>query len=330
MSIQEAALHGELVLYLREYLAEVLAGENGDVEEARERLDAIIRDWFFTPQRHLHGCAPRELIWAERKGESNPVHPEHLDELFIDDCPICRSDLEQLSAALEAGQEPGWHWYYDAGGWPLIARYDPEGWDEFWAEEEAAFEEWHVDEEEQDESDFGFPLPIAYEPIPVEPDEVSPEEFVARLRRPWLDPMLHRAAAALVERLDCPEPSLCGFRYRSITYDEALSFLVGLHEHGVDVEMLLAQIEMFPYQGIALDWLSRPEESAALMIEALEQESALNDEVVTERFRHHRDFILTLSQVIPPGARLWLQGWLEAVAHGAFVRASREEVDDVL
>jgi hypothetical protein len=36
------------------------------------------------------------------------------------------------------------------------------------------------------------------------------------------------------------------------------------------------------------------------------------------RFRQHRDFVLTLARVVSPGARLWLQGWLEAVAHGAF------------
>jgi len=42
------------------------------------------------------------------------------------------------------------------------------------------------------------------------------------------------------------------------------------------------------------------------------------------RFRHHRDFIPTLARVVHPGARLWLQGWLDAVAHGAFTRAGGE------
>ncbi len=330
MSIQEAALHGELVLYLRDRLAELLAGEDGDIEGARARLDAIIREWFFTPQSKLHGCAPRELIWAERRGEPNPVHPGHLDEFFDEDCPICQADLASVRAALESGDNPGWHWYYDGGGFPLIARYDPDGWDEFWREQEAAFEEWRAEEEEQGAPDFGLPVAAAYEPFPVEPDEVSPEEFMARLHRPWLDPTLHHAAEALIDRLDCPEPSLFGFRYRPLTYDETLSLLVGLHEHGVDVEMLLAQIEVFPYQDVALDWLSRPEENAALMIEAMEQDIAADDEGERTRFRHHRDFILMLSRVIPPGARLWLQGWLEAVAHGTFSRASKEEVDDIL
>jgi hypothetical protein len=92
----------------------------------------------------------------------------------------------------------------------------------------------------------------------------------------------------------------------------------------------LAQIEVFPYQNIALDWLSRPEENVVLMIEAMEHEMVLGDEKERTRFRNHRDFILVLSQVIPPGARLWLQGWLEAVAHGTFSRASKEEVNGLL
>ena len=329
LSIQEAALHGELVLHLRDHLAELLAGEHGDVEEHRKRLDAMIRDWFFTPQPELHGCAPRDLIWAERRGEPNPVYPERLDEFFVDDCATCQAEFERIRAALEVGEDPGWHWYYDGGGCPLIAHYDPEGWDDFWAEQEEAFEEWRVEQEEQGATDLGCPAPVAYEPLPLEAHEVSPEEFMARLRQPWLDPVLHRAARAVKDRLDCPEPSVFGFRYRPLTYDETLSLLVGLHEHGVDVEVLLAQIEVFPYRNVALDWLSRPEENVALMIEAMEHEVAPDDAAERTRFRHHRDFILMLSQIIPPGARLWLQGWLEAVAHGTFSRASAEEVDDI-
>jgi 3D (Asp-Asp-Asp) domain-containing protein len=75
--------------------------------------------------------------------------------------------------------------------------------------------------------------------------------------------------------------------------------------------------------------LSRPEENAALMIEVMEHEIVPGDDTEMARFRHHRDFILVLSQVIPLGARLWLQGWLEAVAHGAFAQASRGKGDDI-
>ncbi|MGD2176267.1 MAG: hypothetical protein PVG71_00435 [Anaerolineae bacterium] len=329
MSIQEAALYGELVLYLRDRLVEMLVGEDGSVKEAEERVDTLIREWFFTPQDELHGCAPRDLIWAEQKGVPNPVHPEHLDTFFVDDCLICQAEVEKVKAAIQAGEDPGWHWYYDSGGYPLIARYDPEGWDACWAEEEATFEEWQAHGEELGALDADFPVVADYEPFPVGPTEVPPEEFIARMEQPWLDPALHRAASTLTDRLDCPQPSRFGFHYRRVTHDESLSLLVGLHEHGVDVEALLAQIQAFPYQNVALDWLSRPEENAALMIEAMEHEIAPGDDEQMAHFRHHRDFILILSQMIPPGARLWLQGWLEAVTHGAFARASREEVDDV-
>ena len=44
---------------------------------------------------------------------------------------------------------------------------------------------------------------------------------------------------------------------------------------------------------------------------------------------YHRDFIFTLARVVHPGARLWLQGWLDAVSGGAFARSSGEETDDV-
>jgi len=320
MSIQECALYGELVLYLRDRAAELLAGDGGDVEAERERLDASIRDWFFALQDELHGCAPRDLIWAEQKGEPNPIHPEQLAEFFDDDCPICQATHQEVQAAIEAGEEHGWQWHYDDGGCPLISIYDPEGWDERWADEHASFEQWKAEQAEQ-EAQTAAP---AYEPLPVEDAKVSPEEFIAQARQPWLDPALHRAARMLADHVDCPIPSLFGLRYRRITYDEALSLAVGLHEHEVDVEALLAQIAAFPYQNVALDWLSQPEQNVAMMIQAMEQVIPADDEDELARFRHHRDFILALARVVHPGARLWLQGWLDAVAHGAFVRAGGE------
>ncbi len=329
MSIQEAALHGDLVLYLRDYVAELLAGEDGDIDEMVEWLDGVIREWFLTPQPGLHGFAPRDLIYAEMRGEPNPIHPDHLDVFLVDDCPICQASLEEAEASLEAGEDPGWQWYYDPGGWPLIAQYDPEGWDEFWCEEEDALEGWPFDEETEDGSAFEPLLPSHSEPLPVEPGEVSVEEFMARLRRPGLDPTLHGATLELMKRADCPEPSLFGFRYRPLTYEEGLSLLVGLQEQGVDVERLVAQIDAFPYERVALDWLSRPEENVALMIEAIEREIVPDEEAERERFRHHRDFVFALSRVVPLGARLWLQGWLEGVGHGAFGCVGREEVDDL-
>ncbi|HID87083.1 MAG TPA: hypothetical protein EYP55_06840 [Anaerolineae bacterium] len=148
---------------------------------------------------------------------------------------------------------------------------------------------------------------------------MDPETFLEVLRRPWLDPELHRAAGKLAERCDVPVPDArSGPRYRRITRPEATSLVAGLHQQGVDVQALLAQIEAWPYQNVALDWLSEPEQNAALICRAMETEIDPEDEAELARFRHHRDFILTLARLIPPGARLWLQGWLEAVAHGAF------------
>ena len=48
MCYQECALYGELVLWLRDRAAELLAAEPGGVAAQRERLDALIHDWFFT------------------------------------------------------------------------------------------------------------------------------------------------------------------------------------------------------------------------------------------------------------------------------------------
>lgn len=324
MSIQECALYGDLVLYLRDRAAELLSDKEGDLEDERERLDRVIRDWFFTPQDDLHGCAPRELIWAEQKGEPNPIHPEHLDEFFIDDCPVCQAEREDIQAAFEAGEAPGWHWYYDDGGYPLAARYDPEGWDACWVEREADFEE-PLAGQASSSTGMGFLAATEYAPFPVEPDKATPEEFVDRLRHPWLDPALHGAAQMLTGRLDCPEPSSFGLQYRAISYEEAISLLIGLYEHGVDMEALLAQINAFPYQNVALDWLSLPTENVALVIDAMEHEIEPDEEAEMVRFRHHRDFILMLSQVIPPGAQLWLQGWLDAVAHGVLARAVSDD-----
>ena len=326
MCYQECALYGDLVLYLRDRAAELLAGDGGKVQVEQARLDTVIRDWFFTPQDELHGCAPRDLIWAEQKGEPNPVHPDHLAEFFEDDCPLCQAMHHEVKVAIEAGEEHGWQWHYDDGGCPLIAQYDPEGWDARWAEEHATFERRRAERAEREAHSAPEP---AYEHPPVESTEVTPEEFIARARQPWLDPALHDAARGLATRLDCPEPTLFGPRYRRLRYEEALSLAVGLHEQGVDVEALLAQMEAFPYQNVALDWLSRPEENVALTIQAMEQVIAPEQEDEITRFRHHRDFILSLARVVHPGARLWLQGWLDAVAHGAFARSGGEEVDGI-
>jgi hypothetical protein len=143
MCYQECALYGELVLWLRDQAARLLAGDNGDIQQEQERLDRLIGDWFFAPQDDLHGCAPRDLIYAEQLGKPNPIDPARMDEFFdaffFDDCPVCQFERDDIERALEAGEDPGFHWHHDDGGYPLIAHYDPDGWDERWAEEEARY-----------------------------------------------------------------------------------------------------------------------------------------------------------------------------------------------
>jgi hypothetical protein len=75
MSVQECALYGDLVLWLRDRAAEWLAEAKADstVEAETVRLDELIRGWFFTPQDELYGSAPREVIWREQLGEPNPA-----------------------------------------------------------------------------------------------------------------------------------------------------------------------------------------------------------------------------------------------------------------
>lgn len=315
MVYQECALYGELVLWLRDRAAELLAGDQGSVEAEQERLDALIGGWFFAPQDELYGCAPRDLIWAEQLGQPNPVDPERLDEFFDDDCSVCQFERARIKAALDEGEEHGWQWHYDDGGFPLIAHYDPEGWDERWAEDDASFEAMHKEEKEEQCP----PAAPSYEPPPTHSGQVDPEAFLEILRQPWIDPALHRMAEKLAEHCDVPVPAgRMGPGYRRLTQREALSLLAGLDRQGVEVEALLAQIDAWPYQNIALDWLSEPEQNAALICQALEQESSLDDREGHARLRQHRDFIFVLARVVPPGARLWLQGWLEAVALGAF------------
>lgn len=315
MCYQECALYGDLVLWLRDRAAELLAGDEGDVEAERGRLDALVRDWFFRPQAELHGCAPRDLIWAEQMGRPNPIHSEHVDDFFEDDCPVCQFERERIEAAMESGEEHGWQWHYDDGGFPLVARYDPEGWDARWAEEDAQFEAWQAEREELEHP----PAAPGYEPLPMESRQVDPHAFLEVLRQPWLDPALHQAAQKLVEHCDVAVlDGHSGLRYRRVTRGEAISLVAGLSRQGVDVGALLAQIDAWPYQNVALDWLSEPEQNALEICRALDTELAADDLEGQVRFRQHRDFILALAGVAPPAARIWLQGWLEAVAYGAF------------
>jgi hypothetical protein len=145
---------------------------------------------------------------------------------------------------------------------------------------------------------------------------VDPATFLSALQRPWLDPALHRAAQPLVERCDVPLTSAKGGpHYRRVTRAEALSLIAGLHSQGVNTDALLAQIDVWPYQNIALDWLTEPERNLAVVEWAMSESATLDSNGNGARYRHHRDFILALAQLMPPAARLWMSGWLEAVRY---------------
>ena len=80
----------------------------------------------------------------------------------------------------------------------------------------------------------------------------------------------------------------------------------------------MAHLEAWPYQNVTLDWLSKPMRNAALICQAMGQASPSDDPEGMARLRQHRDFVFALAGVVPPAARFWLQGWLEAVALGSF------------
>ncbi|MBM4458460.1 MAG: hypothetical protein FJ011_11940 [Chloroflexi bacterium] len=312
MSVQEAALYGDLVLALRDYAAEQLAAATGDHDLAAvgARLDDFIRAWFFTPQKELYGSAPRDVIWREQLGEQNPLPKEYAAEVYGDDCPICQAMREELENA-EDDEAHGHFWGY-CPDTCLLEQYDPVGAEERWRKEFARLDETQATQEP------AGPAP-EYTPPPPSGPRVTPDEFLSVLRRPWLDPELHRAAQQLAERCDVPQPRAAQRApYRRMTRDEALSLIAGLHGQGVDAPALMKQLDAWPYQNVALDWLSDPEQSIGPICQALD-ETAPRDQDELARLRHHRDFILALARLIPPAARLWLSGWLEAVMYGALL-----------
>lgn len=315
MSIQETALYGDLVVALRDHAAAQLAESSPtlDAETTGARLDEFIRQWFFTPQAELYGSAPREVIWREQLGEGNPIPKAYAAEAYGDcDCPICQMMREEIESA-ETAEAHGHFWTYCPDSC-LLDRYDPQGSDERWRKELEEMQEWQAQRKsEQEEARSAAP---EYTPAPLPGREVDPTTFLSVLQRPWLDPELHRAARELVDRCDIPVMLANGGPpYRRITLPEALSLIAGLHGQGVDAEALCAQIDAWPYQNVALDWLSEPEKSLAAVEWAMSEDARQASAGDHARYRHHRDFILALAQLMPPAARLWMSGWLEAVRY---------------
>jgi hypothetical protein len=311
MSVQECALYGDLVLYLRDQAAEMIAKtETGsDIGDIRQQLDALIRAWFFSPQDQLYGSAPRDVIWREQLNQGNPIPPEYARHTAGGDCdcPLCQQMIEEIE---DAGPEShsGWHWTYCPES-SLIDIYDPEGSDARWEQERLLYQP-QLDAHASAEA-----IPT-YIPPAVEDLELSPEEFMERLnRQPWVDQRLKKIATRLLDRLDCPaSDGFFGPTYRRLAPAEATVLLKGLDEQGVDLDELVKQVEAWPYQNIALDWLSEPEKQAYFTIRAMETRLDPAGKAELIRFRQHRDLHFILCQLIPYNARLWLQGWLQGLA----------------
>jgi hypothetical protein len=129
MSMNETALYGQLVEYLRDQWVEQSAQFNeSSLAEERARIDEIIRKWFFTPQDELSGLTPREMIRNDEQGKPNTVPHNHLGDIFSDDCPLCQMMKDGL---LGDGE---WHIGL-APDMSLLDEYDPEGYEDRWRDE---------------------------------------------------------------------------------------------------------------------------------------------------------------------------------------------------
>ncbi|MDM8527406.1 hypothetical protein QUF58_04270 [Anaerolineales bacterium HSG24] len=315
MSIQEMALYGDLVLYLRDQVAKILVEEDihNDLDKANDRLDSLIRNWFFTPQEDLYGLAPREVIWREQLDMPNPIPPEYAHDAFDDDCPICQGAIEEIeSGEHNHAHGNGWNWTY-CPDTSLLDIYDPEGSEERWEKERL----WMQPQLDQGPEPSLDEIPT-YAPPATDDLELSPDEFMERLNwRPRIDKRLQEMALRFIERFDCPiHRGLFGPDYRRLTEKECLTLIKGLEKQGIDLDELSNHLEAWPYKNVALDWLSEPERHAYFIIKSMETRLDPADKSTLISFRQHRDFYFVLQQIIPYNARLWLQGWLEGIALG--------------
>ena len=330
MSMQEAALYGDLVLYLRQQMAERLVAAKAvdSLEAAQEQLDVLIRDWFFNPQTALHGSAPKDIIWREQLNLGNPVSPEVAQQLIDDDCPICQGLLAESEAAeAERAEHQGhhhvnWQWHYDPET-ALIDLYDPEGSTARWEQERLLVQP-------QLDSEAVSPDTPTYEPPAIEDLEVSPDEFLDQVNwRSQQDERLAEMAQGLIDRLDFPyRYDMFGPKYRRLELLEGMALLNGLEEQGVDLDEFVAHLEAWPYENVALDWVADPERHLYFTTRAMETRLDPADKSELIRFRQHRDFLFILCQLIPFNARLWLQGWLEGMALGALELDEEDEAWD--
>jgi hypothetical protein len=121
---QACALYQQLVRHVQKCAAEELAAlRQTSVSAEYGRIDQIIRDWLFTPQRDLHGSSPREVMRREQLDEPNVLPPPSPD----DDEML--QELHEIEELLGGGERH--QWFVDDGGLSLLDEFDPEGQDEY-------------------------------------------------------------------------------------------------------------------------------------------------------------------------------------------------------
>ncbi len=171
-----------------------------------------------------------------------------------------------------------------------------------------------------------------YDPLPLK-DSYSANLLRLWMRaayEPWPDLPLERAAQTLSRSL-CWSVPRSPLTHKSVHLDwvrfdeiESRALAFELHNAGVDVETLLAQIEAFPYDdGISLAWLTDPEVSIHMhmtLAEQMDEEEHMYPESLA-RMRHNAEFIFRVAALIPSHVRIWLRGWIAAHVHKAFARA---------
>ncbi len=147
-NIAEATLYGDLAKYLRDQWAEQAAQFNETaIAEEQFRIDALIKAWFFTPQKELSGLTPRQIIRNEELDKPNVVPHDHLDDVFDDDCSICQMMKEDALNGI------GGEWHFGlAPDHTLLDEYDPEGHEARWEEEE---KKWSAERRAKEDEDNG-------------------------------------------------------------------------------------------------------------------------------------------------------------------------------
>lgn len=123
--LHEATIYGFLVHYLRDtWAAEASTLRGTTVQAERDRLDGLIRTWFFSPQQVLSGFTPRQMIRNEEQGLPTLLTDDHPSGPFLDDCPVCE-EMRAMGGEWEYGLSPDQ---------TLLDEYDPEGEEAKWAD----------------------------------------------------------------------------------------------------------------------------------------------------------------------------------------------------